>query len=70
MYAKKKVIKDITSLWEFIARDTRSSLVNNSLNLSENNELLEQRFNMISTAYLFTAMGYLSKTSTSDSYEK
>jgi hypothetical protein len=70
MYAKKKVIKDITSLWEFIARDTRSSIVDNSLNLTENNELLEQRFNMISTAYLFTAMGYLSKTSNSDSYEK
>lgn len=69
-YAKNKIIKDITLLWEFISRDTKSSLINNSMNLSENNDLLEQRFNMISTAYLFTAMGYLSKSSTSNSYEK
>lgn len=69
-YAKNKIIKDITLLWEFISRDTKSSIVNSSMNLSENNDLLEQRFNMISTAYLLTAMGYLSKSSTSNSYEK
>ena len=51
-------------------KETRSSLVNNSSTMNTSNETSEDRMNLISTAYLLTMLGYLSKKGTEDSQEK
>lgn len=53
--------------WDQISKETKTSL-NSSLNSTM--ELENERFNMISTAYLFTVMGYLSKSSADSHLEK
>jgi hypothetical protein len=69
-YGMNKLTKDLKNFWETISKESKSSLVNNSSILNSSSEKSEERFNMISIAYLFTCLGYLSKSSQENINEK
>lgn len=69
-YILNKLLKDLKTAWDYIIKETRSSIVNNSSTMNTSNETPEDRMNLISTAYLLTMLGYLSKKGTEDDHEK
>lgn len=69
-YGMNKLSKDLKHYWDTISKESKSSLVNNSSILNSSTEKPEERFNMISIAYLLTCLGYLSKSSQENTKEK
>lgn len=62
MYAMNKVVKELKQAWEFILKETKSNLINNSSTLNSSNEHTDERVNLISTAYILSMLRYFKKT--------
>lgn len=66
-YGISRVAKDIKYVWDYIIKESNSGI---SQRAEPNNESNPERLNLISTAYLFTLLGYLSKQGYQSDEEK
>lgn len=66
-YAMNRLCKDLKNAWEHISKESKSHLVHNVSSMTMSTDV-DERFNMISIAYLFTVLGYLSKDTSQEKY--